>query len=101
MTYGGEIHDLFKTSYLKCEILCPDLLCSGRLPGDSIRPAGRGCTKKLSALFKEAGYTRAERDRTPVIRDDTGPLWVRGLALAERALPCPGERALKISFSEL
>ena len=101
VTYGGEIHDLFKTSYLKCEILCPDLLCSGRLPGDSIRPAGRGCTKKLSALFKEAGYTRAERDRTPVIRDDTGPLWVRGLALAERALPRPGERALKISFSEI
>ena len=66
-----------------------------------IRPAGRGCTKKLSALFKEAGYTRAERDRTPVIRDDTGPLWVRGLALAEHALPRPGERALKISFSEI
>ena len=53
------------------------------------------------AMVMEAGYTRAVRDRTPVIRDDTGPLWVRGLALAERALPCPGERALKISFSEL
>ena len=99
--YRGEIHDLFKTSFLKCEIVFPDLLCSGRLPGDSIRPVGRGCTKKLSALFKEAGYTQSERDMTPVIRDSAGPLWVRGLALAERAVPKNGDRALKISFSEI
>ncbi len=99
--YRGEIHDLFKTSYLKCEIVVPDLLCGGRLPGDRIRPVGRGCSKKLSALFKEAGMTRQQRDLCPVIRDAAGPLWVHGLALDERAAPAVGERAYKISFTEI
>ena len=96
--YRGEIHDLFKTSYLKYEILSTDLLCTGRMPGDSIRPQGRGVRKKLSALFKEAGTPRAARDACPVLRDGNGPLLVRGLALDERALPRIGERALKVSF---
>ncbi len=102
VVYRGEIHDLFKTSYLKYEIVFPDLLCTGRLPGDSVRPLGRGCTKKLSAIFKEAGYTRAQRDLTPVVRSVGGKaLLVRGLALEESACPRPGEKALKIRFSEL
>ena len=96
--YRGEIHDLFKTSYLKYEILSTDLLCTGRMPGDSVRPSGRGVRKKLSALFKEAGYTRAEREACPVLRDGNGPLFVRGLAIDERAVPTIGERALKLSF---
>ena len=99
--YRGEIHDLFKTSYLKYEILSTDLLCTGRLPGDSIRPLGRGVRKKLSALFKEAGYTRAMRDACPVLRDGEGPVFVRGLALDERAAPRIGERAWKLSFFDL
>jgi tRNA(Ile)-lysidine synthetase-like protein len=98
--YRGEIHDLFKTSFLKYEILSTDLLCTGRMPGDSIRPHGRGVRKKLSALFKEAGYTRAQREGCPVLRDANGPLFVRGLAIDERAAPQPGERALKLSFFE-
>ena len=96
--YRGEIHDLFKTSYLKYEILSTDLLCTGRLPGDSIRPLGRGVRKKLSALFKEAGYTRAERDACPVLRDAEGPVFVYGLAIDERAVPRIGERAWKLRF---
>ncbi len=99
--YRGEIHDLFKTSFVKYEIVSSDLLCTGRRPGDTIRPAGRGLSKRLSALFKEAGYTRARRDACPVLRDAEGPLLVRGLALDERAAPRPGDRALKISFKRL
>ena len=99
--YGGEIHDLFKTSFLKYEILSTDLLCSGRLPGDSIRPHGRGVRKKLSALFKEAGYTRAQRDTCPVLRDGAGPLFVYGLAVDERAWPRVGEQALALHFTKI
>ena len=99
--YRGEIHDLFKTSYLKYEILSTDLLCTGRLPGDSIRPLGRGVRKKLSALFKEAGYTRAMREACLVLRDGEGPVFVRGLALDERAAPRIGERAWRLSFFDL
>lgn len=101
VVYGGEIHDLFKTLYLKYEIVSTDLLWTGRLPGDSIRPHGRGVTKKLSALFKEAGYTRERRDKCLILRDGSGPLFIRGLAIAERAAPEPGDDALKITFEEI
>ena len=97
---GGEIHDLFKTSFLKYEIVSTDLLCTGRRPGDSLRPCGRGVRKKLSALFKEAGYTRRMREECLILRDREGPLLARGLAIDQRAVPRPGERAWKISFLE-
>lgn len=99
--YNGEIHDLFKTFYLKYEIVGTDLLCTGRRAGDSIRPKGRGVRKRLSALFKEAGYTRRMRDACLILRDRDGPLFVRGLAVDERAVPEPGERALKIMIDAL
>ena len=98
--YRGEIHDLFKTSYLKYEIVSTDLLCTGRRPGDSLRPLGRGVRKSLSALFKEAGFTRERRDAALILRDGAGPLLVRGLALDERARPRIGGEALKVSFAE-
>ena len=92
---------LFKTFYLKYEIVGTDLLCTGRRAGDSIRPKGRGVRKRLSALFKEAGYTRRMRDACLILRDRDGPLFVRGLAVDERAVPEPGERALKIMIDAL
>ena len=99
--YGGEIHDLFKTFFLKYEIVGTDLLCTGRRPGDSIRPLGRGVRKRLSALFKEAGYTREMRDHCLILRDEKSPILACGLALDERAAPQIGERALKITIQEI
>ena len=99
--YNGEIHDLFKTFYLKCEIVRTDLLCTGRRPGDCMRPVGRGVNKRLSALFKEAGFTRAMRDRCLILRDEAGLFFARGLAIDERAVPKKGDRALKISVQEI
>ena len=100
-TYRGEIHDLFKTSFVKYEMIHPDLLCTGRLPGDRIRPAGRGCAKRFKALFQEAGVEIARRASIPVIRDKAGPLLLYGIAMDERALPSPGEKAWKLCFFEL
>ena len=99
--YRGEIHDLFKTSFVKYEMIHPDLLCTGRLPGDRIRPAGRGCAKSFKALFQEAGVEIARRASIPVIRDEAGPLLLYGIAMDERALPIPGEKAWKLCFFEL
>ncbi|MBQ9686673.1 MAG: tRNA lysidine(34) synthetase TilS [Oscillospiraceae bacterium] len=96
--FRGEVNDLFTTSFVKYEMISADLLCTGRLPGDRLRPVGRGCTKTLKALFQEAGFTQAQRDLTPVIRDSQGPLWVRGLAVSERAVPMPGDRAVRLHF---
>lgn len=98
--YRGEIHDLFKTSFVKYEMIHPDLLCTSRQPGDQIRPVGRGCAKSFKALFQEAGVEIARRASIPVIRDEAGPLLLYGVALDERALPVPGEKAWKLCFSE-
>ena len=98
--YRGEIHDLFKTSFLKYEMIHPDLLCTGRRPGDRIRPLGRGCAKSFKALFQEAGIEIGRRDSIPVIRDSDGPLLLYGLALDERARPLPGDKVWKLTFTE-
>ena len=99
--YMGEVNDLFKTSYLKYEMIGTDLCVSSRQPGDRLRPLGRGCSKSLKALFIERKYTRQKRDCCPVIRDEHGILMVYGLAVDERCRPQNGEKALKLSFRKI
>ena len=91
---GEEINGLFKTYCFKSAAVYGKMCITGRKSGDTLRPAGRGCTKRLKALFAEARYTRLERDRTLVIRDERGILAVCGLAVDERAVPAPGEKYL-------
>lgn len=92
-----EINNKFKSYCFKCESICGSIVCTGRRPGDSIAPMGRGCTKTLKSLFTEAKMTRQQRDSTPVLRDDKGVIAVFGLALAERCSPRKGDRVLRIS----
>ncbi len=99
--YRGEVNGLFKTSYLKCEIINSDIRVTGRRAGDSLRPLGRGCTKTLKALFVEKKYPAHLRDCCPVIRDAEGPLLVYGIAMDERARPELNKKALKICFEEI
>ncbi len=96
-----EIHELFNIYSFKCANICGTLICTGRQPGDRLRVAGRGCTKSLKALFLEAGMTRADRERTVVFRDDAGILAVHGLAVAERSVPQPGDRVLRLKVEAL
>ncbi len=98
--YGGEVNELFKTSYLKYEMIGSNLRVTARADGDKLRPLGRGCTKSLKALFMEHKYPQHKRDCCPVIRDDNGPLLVYGLAVDERTAPVKGEKTLKISFTK-
>ena len=93
---GQEINDLFKTYLFKSENICGKIAFTGRKDGDRIRPAGRGCSKSLKALFAEAGMSLAERARTPVFRDEAGPLAIYGLAVAERAVPREGDVCLRV-----
>ena len=99
--YTGEVNDLFKTSYLKYEIINSNLRVGPRRAGDKLRPMGRGCTKTLKSLFMEAKIPAAKRDAWPVIRDESGPLLVYGIAMDGRAKPAPGEKALKITFEKI
>lgn len=61
-----------------------------RRPGDVLRPAGLGGTKKLKDLFISAKVPRSERDRWPLLVDsDDRILWVVGLRVDERAAGDP------------
>ena len=100
--YNGEVNDLFKTSYLKYEIIGSDLLITSRKNGDRIRPVGRGCTRSLKSLFLEHNVPVLKRDSIPIVRDGQGRiLMVYGIAVDECAVPMPGDKALKISFSKI
>lgn len=99
--YGGEVNDLFTTSYLKYENISSELIIGGRRDGDKIRPAGRGCSKTLKSLFMENKIPVQLRDSCPVIRDGQGILLVRGLAMDERAKPRKGDKVFKITFTEI
>ena len=99
--YSGEVNDLFKTSYLKYEMIGSNLRITSRREGDKLRPIGRGCTKSLKALFMERKYSQQERDCCPIIRDDSGPLLVYGIAADERTAPAPGDKALKLIFEKI
>ncbi len=59
-----------------------------RRGGERIRPAGRGVTKTLKALFREAGIAPWQRSRWPLLQGASGIVAVPGLAVAEdRAVP--------------
>lgn len=81
---------------LDYESISGGIVCSSRKPGDVIRPAGRGCTKKLKTLLLEAGLTQSERNTVPVFRDDKGIVAVLGVAVAERCRCVPGKPVLEI-----
>ena len=57
----------------------------GRLPGDKLRPPGRGCAKTLKNLFQENGVESARRQKKIIAADEEGVLWVEGLGPDERA----------------
>ena len=95
---AGEIHSSLNTFFFKCENICGTITCTPKRDGDRIRLAGRGCTKKLKALFAERGLSAAERARLPVLRDGKGPIAVPGFGTAERVIARAGESALRVDI---
>ncbi len=55
--------------------------------GDRMQPLGGPGERKVSDLLGEAKLSRLARKRLPLICDLVGPLWIPGVALAERCRP--------------
>ena len=87
-----DVHKSYNIFFFQCENICGSISVAGRRPGDAFRPAGRGCTKKLKQLFREAGVPAWERDGRIVLRDEEGVLAVPGFPAAERVCARPGDR---------
>jgi tRNA(Ile)-lysidine synthase len=68
-----------------------------RKNGDSIRLAGRGCTKTFKKLLNEAAIEPGHRDSLAVLSDGGGVLWLEGFGVCERAaLTAATRRAILI-----
>ena len=93
-----EIYDSFTVYRFKSAEIRGKLTLTARRPGDAIRIAGRGCTKRLSDLFLEAGIPASERDFVPVLRDDLGPAAVYGFGVAERLTPTGGAPVITVKM---
>lgn len=98
---GEEIHNSFKTYSLKYESISWPLRCSSPREGERYRPAKRGCTKTLRALFAEKKATQREKLSTPVFRDAEGVVLVPPFGAAERCAPSASERRLVITIEEI
>lgn len=60
------------------------LTVRSRRPGDRLRPVGLGGSRKLQDVFVDRKIARADRDRIPVVVDETGRvLWVAGYGISE------------------
>lgn len=76
-------------------LVCPASALQGNLrvrnrrEGDRLESLGLDGTKKLSDLLQERRVPRAARDGVLVVEDETGILWVVGLARAERTRLLP------------
>ncbi|MFV0399708.1 MAG: tRNA lysidine(34) synthetase TilS [Oscillospiraceae bacterium] len=72
---------------LDCDKIDSCIKFRQRLPGDRLRPTGRGCTKKLKQLFGEANLPASRRDELAVLEEESGGrlLWAEGFGADERA----------------
>jgi tRNA(Ile)-lysidine synthase len=60
------------------------LAVRNRRPGDRFRPIGLNGSKKLQDLFVDRKLARTERDRVPLVVDDTDRIvWVAGYGIDE------------------
>jgi tRNA(Ile)-lysidine synthase len=84
---------------LDCARIDGILSVRNRLPGDTFRPAGRGCTKTLKNLCQEKGIPPIARECLKILADSSGIVWAEGLGVAERAAPGPGTK--KVTIVEL
>lgn len=97
--FDPEIHNSFNILCFKSESICGRIFVTARLPGDSIRLAGRGCTKQVRRLLAERGIQRSEREAVPVFRDGLGVIAVYGFGCCERCRCEPGDNIIKIEVS--
>ena len=94
-----EIHNSFNTFCFQRAKLCGKLTVASRAAGDAVRLAGRGVTKTLRSLYREAGLTPAERRLRLVFSDEAGVVAVEGFGVAERCAPKAGAAARTVQWT--
>lgn len=96
-----EIHSAFTTFVFKSAIIHDKLSVTPRRPGDRIRLAGRGCTKRVSDLLAERGLTQDARERVPIIRAADVPAAIAGFGVAEQWAAVPDQTMVCVRMEQI
>ena len=99
---GEKVNNLLLNNSIDCDKIVGESVSRTRLPGDSVRLAGRGCTKTLKKLMNELKIPNELRDSVPVLADDDGVIWVYGAGTASRcAVNEKTEKVMIITVSDV
>ncbi|GAC1401277.1 MAG: tRNA lysidine(34) synthetase TilS [Chloroflexota bacterium] len=91
----GPLHALCDAATLDGQVII-----RSRLPGDRIEPLGMRGSKKVQDILVDAGIPEGERNRIPIVADQTGIVWVPGYRVARRVQIAPeSEDVVHIQFS--
>lgn len=80
----NEFSDKNIDFYCDCDKIIGSVTIRKRLPGDSLKPAGRNVSKTLKKLFNEAAYPIEKRNGDIVVCDDKGIIGIIGLCADDR-----------------
>jgi tRNA(Ile)-lysidine synthase len=61
----------------------PPLLIEPRRPGDRVRPLGFPTSKRVQDILVDARIPRHLRDALPIVRDQSGIVWIPGVTVAD------------------
>ncbi|MBS4534695.1 tRNA lysidine(34) synthetase TilS [Clostridium sp. D2Q-14] len=92
--------DMF-IKYFDYDKIDKDLFIRNRESGDKFKPLGMNGTKKLKDFFIDEKVPRDKRDKTPLIYDEKGIIWVVGYRISEDyKIDSSTKRILKISINK-
>ncbi len=97
VTAGEDSKKNKDTFSLKCDMINGVVCFRPRRTGDTVTLPGRG-SKTLKKLFIDAKVPRRERERVPVLADESAVLAVAGFGPSQSHLAGPGELALEITI---
>ena len=80
----NEFNDKNIDFYCDCDKIIGSVTIRKRLPGDSLKPAGRNVNKTLKKLFNETAYPIEKRNGDIVVCDDKGIIGIIGLCADDR-----------------
>lgn len=80
----SEFHKNNIDFYCDYDKIIGNVSVRSRIAGDTVSPAGRGCTKSLKKLYNEYGIPVELRSCVPVITDDNGVIGIAGYCVDER-----------------
>lgn len=74
--------------YCDCDKIIGKVTVRSRIAGDTIKPAGRGCSKSLKKLYNEMKIPPELRESVSVVADEQGVIGVIGYCVDERVKTC-------------